>query len=312
MLFKDKRVAILFAGQGAQTNHMGQALYIRFDEVRSLYAQANSILGYDLESIVFSDNALLHETQYAQPAIAITSIALYAIAMQLLSIQPVALAGLSLGEYSALYAAGVFKLSDTIQLIHHRASWMQEAAQVQKGAMAAILGLEAYVLEDICHSITNVVVANYNCPGQLVISGLESAVDTAIEKAKKAGARRAIRLNVNGAFHSFMMNPAADKLDILLSTMYPKPMEIDVISNVTGMKMDESRIKELMVSHMTSPVRFDSSIRTLINTYNVNLFIEIGPGSVLSGFVKKIDPNVSVISINTIEDIETLLKEGIL
>ena len=145
-----------------------------------------------------------------------------------------------------------------------------------------------------------------------MISGLESAVDTAIEKAKKAGARRAIRLNVNGAFHSFMMNPAADKLDILLSTMYPKPMEIDVISNVTGMKMDESRIKELMVSHMTSPVRFDSSIRTLINTYNVNLFIEIGPGSVLSGFVKKIDPNVSVISINTIEDIETLLKEGIL
>ena len=302
------KTAFLFPGQGAQKCGMGES-FAKYDEAaKKVYENASRLLDLDMEELVFTENKKLDMTEYTQAAMVTTGIAMLKV-IEKTALKADVCAGLSLGEYEALYLAGAISEEDAIVLARHRGKLMQEAVPLGVGTMAAVLNLDAAVIEDCLKNIENVWIANYNCPGQIVISGTVEAVEKAGEKLKEAGAKRVLPLNVSGPFHSGLLKPAGDKLYEYLKNVEIKKPTIPYVANYTAeFVYDDKDIKELLRKQVFGSVRFEQSIRNMLKE-GVDTFIEIGPGKVLSGFVKKIDKEAKVYSIETVEDMNNVIKE---
>ena len=289
--------ALVFPGQGAQFVGMGKVLYKSNSEIKSLMDSANEILGFDILNIMFNGtDEDLKQTSVTQPAIFIHSVA-KAKSMDITDAKMVA--GHSLGEFSALVVSGVLSFEDGLRLVSERAKAMQEACNASAGAMAAILGLSDEKVEEICSSVERVVVpANYNCPGQLVISGETKAVEEACAKMKEAGAKRALLLPVNGAFHSPLMQPAQERLAKAINTTEFKNARIPVYQNVTTTAVtDAEEIKKNLIAQLTGSVKWTQSVQNMIKD-GASSFVEIVPGKALQGMIKKIDASVEVSSVD--------------
>ncbi|MFA5525386.1 MAG: ACP S-malonyltransferase [Acholeplasmataceae bacterium] len=298
------KLALVFAGQGSQYSGMGQDFVEHNTDLLKLEQQANQLLGYRTKDIVF-DEHLLNQTRYTQPLLVLTSIYAFE-TLSKLGITPKGLLGFSLGEYSALYAAGIFTFEEIINLIKKRAEVMDDQANHQQGKMAAILGLDKDRVENLIIDINDLVyVANYNSPLQTVISGSEHAVDLALEKAKQLGAKRAVKLNVSGAFHSPLMKDASLIFKEYLDVFQPKQPGIDVYLNTTAKPLTINQLKNEMINQMVLPVRFVESILQMKKD-GFTHFIEVGPGTVLSGLIKKIDMDLEVTHIGNLTDIENV------
>lgn len=281
--------AYIFPGQGAQFSGMGSDLYEQSPLAKSLFDKANKILGFDITKIMFEGSAEdLKQTQVTQPAVFLHATILAQVLGD--SFTPDMVAGHSLGEFSALVANQSLSFEDGLKLVSKRAQSMQKACSLEPSTMAAVLGLEDSVVEQICHDTPGTVVAaNYNCPGQLVISGSVSAVEETCDKLKEAGARRALILPVGGAFHSPLMAPAQDELGQAIETTHFSTPICPVYQNVTASAVvDPSEIKSNLLSQLTAPVRWTQSVQQMIQD-GASEFIEVGPGNVLQGLVKKID-----------------------
>ena len=281
--------SFLFPGQGAQFPGMGRDLYEASAEAKALFEQANDVLGFEITEIMFGEDAeALKQTQVTQPAIFLHSVILSKLMGS--QFKPDCVAGHSLGEFSALVATGALSFENGLRLVHQRALAMQEACDEIPGTMAAVLGLEDHIIENICNETEGIVVAaNYNCPSQLVISGEKKAINMACEAMKEAGARRALPLPVGGAFHSPLMEPAKTKLaSVIEATAIQNPI-CPVYQNVvaTGIH-DPATIKENLIAQLTAPVRWTQSVQQMLND-GATSFTEVGPGKVLQGLVKKID-----------------------
>jgi [acyl-carrier-protein] S-malonyltransferase len=281
--------AYVFPGQGAQFPGMGKDLYEKHPLAQDLFEKANNILGFSITDAMFEGTAEdLKETKVTQPAIFLHSVVLSKVLGD--SFKPDMVAGHSLGEFSALVANGTLSFEDGLKLVAQRALAMQKACELQPGTMAAVLGLEDVAVEQICQEVPGVVVAaNYNCPGQLVISGEVGAVNQACEKLKEAGARRALVLPVGGAFHSPLMQPAREELAAAIeATAFSTPL-CPIYQNVTAMAVtDTEQIRKNLIAQLTAPVRWTQSVRQMLAD-GASDFIEVGPGKVLQGLVKKID-----------------------
>jgi [acyl-carrier-protein] S-malonyltransferase len=275
---------------------MGKDLYDANEKARGLFRQANEILGFDITKVMFTGNAdELKQTRVTQPAIFIHSVA---VALSSDSFQPDMVAGHSLGEFSALVSSGALSYEDGLRLVSKRAQAMQRACDIRPSTMAAVLGLDDKVVEDICASIDEVVVAaNYNCPGQLVISGTIAGVETACEKMKAAGAKRAIILPVGGAFHSPLMEPAREELAEAIEASSFSELVCPVYQNVNALQAVDVRMIRLnLIAQLTEPVRWTQSVQNMVND-GATHFYECGPGKVLQGLVKKISGAVEAASL---------------
>ena len=284
----------IFPGQGSQFTGMCHDLFIKYDNVKPLFKRAKTILGFDISKIMFEGTKEeLTQTKVTQPAIFIHSMAILKVLED--SFKPDLVAGHSLGEFSSLVAAGVLNFEDGLRLVSIRAKAMQKSCESTNGTMAAILGLDNSIIEEICSNIEGTVVpANYNCPGQVVISGEVSAVKNACEKLSEAGARRALILPVGGAFHSELMKDAKDELSkAIKETSFNSPI-CPIYQNVNG-KPEHlvDNIKRNLISQLTSPVKWTQSVNKMIDD-GCQDFIEIGPGKVLQGLIKKINRDVNV------------------
>ncbi|WP_169083109.1 ACP S-malonyltransferase [Paenibacillus sp. PL91] len=305
------KTAFVFPGQGAQAVGMGKDVYEAFDRSRSIFEQADEALGFSLSSIIFEgpDDAL-KQTANTQPALLAVSVALLK-ALEGRGLKPDYVAGHSLGEYSALVAAGVLSFEDAVRTVRARGQFMEQAVPSGLGAMAAVLGAERETLAALCAAITAegsaVELANVNCPGQIVVSGTAAGVQAVVERGKEeAGAKRVIPLEVSGPFHSSLMKPAAANLQETLATINMKDASVPVVANVTArVATAADEIRSLLVEQVYSPVLWEDSVRYLIEQ-GVDTFVEIGSGTVLAGLIKKIDKNVRVISINSISALEAL------
>ena len=283
--------AFVFPGQGAQFVGMGKDLYDQYAEAREVMEKANDILGFRLTDIMFNGtDEDLRQTKVTQPAVFLHSVVS---AMVNTTMKPDAVAGHSLGEYSALVAAGALKLEDAIKLVSERALGMQAACEQNPGTMAAILALPDEQVREICGEIDGVVAANFNCPGQVVISGTIEGIEKACVIFKERGAKRAIRLSVGGAFHSPLMAPAGERLKkAILATEFHEPI-CPVYQNVTAAPVtDPEQIRENLIKQLTSPVRWTESVQAMIKD-GVGEFYEFGPGDVLKGLIHKINPDVT-------------------
>lgn len=288
--------AYIFPGQGAQFPGMGKEVYEASSEAKSLFEEANNILGFSITDNMFGEDAeALKQTQVTQPAIFLHSVILSQVMGE--RFQPDAVAGHSLGEFSALVAAKALSFSDGLRLVHQRALAMQAACDQIPGTMAAVLGLEDQIIEEICVQTPGIVVAaNYNCPGQLVISGEEAAITTACEALKDAGARRALPLPVGGAFHSPLMEPAKTKLATAIETTPIASPVCPIYQNVSAKGVtDAAKIKQNLIAQLTAPVKWTQSVQQLLSD-GATQFTEVGPGKVLQGLVKKIDRSVETSS----------------
>ena len=286
----------IFPGQGAQFVGMGLDLYEKSAEAKALFEAANGILGFSITDIMFSGtDEDLKQTKVTQPAIFLHSVILSKVLGK--NFAPQMVAGHSLGEFSALVANGALSFEDGLQLVAKRAAAMQKACELQPGTMAAVLGLEDAKVEELCATIDGIVTpANYNCPGQLVISGELKAVEAACEKMKEAGAKKALILSVSGAFHSVLMKPAEEELAAAIEqTAFHKPLS-PVYQNVTTTAVsDENAIKTNLIKQLTAPVKWTQSVQQMIAD-GATEFIEVGPGKVLQGLVKKINKEAVVAS----------------
>ncbi len=286
--------AYVFPGQGAQFTGMGKDLYENSPLAKELFEKANDILGFRITDIMFEGTAEeLKETKVTQPAVFLHSVIL----AKVLDVKPDMVAGHSLGEFSALVVNGALSFEDGLKLVSQRAMAMQKACEITPSTMAAVLNLDDKIVEDICASIDGVVVAaNYNCPGQLVISGEYKAVELACEKMKEAGAKRALILPVGGAFHSPMMEPAREELAAAIeATTFSTPI-CPVYQNVTASAVsDANEIKKNLIIQLTAPVKWTQSVQQMIAD-GATSFTEVGPGKVLVGLVNKIDKEVETIS----------------
>lgn len=289
--------AYIFPGQGAQFSGMGKELYESNEIARDMFEKANEILGFRISDIMFSgSDEELKQTKVTQPAIFLHSVIL---AKTSGNFEPDMVAGHSLGEFSALVANGTLAFEDGLKLVYQRALAMQEACEINPSGMAAILGLEDEKVEEICQSITDeiVVAANYNCPGQLVISGSNKGIEIACEKMKEAGAKRALPLPVGGAFHSPLMESAREKLEKAINeTTFLHP-SCPIYQNVSTTAMSNvDDIKKNLIAQLTAPVKWTQSVQNMVAD-GASLFIECGPGKVLQGLVKKIHRDADVASI---------------
>ncbi|WMN11675.1 ACP S-malonyltransferase [Marivirga salinae] len=290
--------AYVFPGQGAQYPGMGKDLYENNTEAKKLFDQANEILGFEITKIMFEGTAEeLKETKVTQPAVFLHSVIN---ALVHPDFKPEMVAGHSLGEFSALVANGTLSFEDGLKLVYKRALAMQKACEINPSTMAAVLGLEDQVVEKICAGIEEEVVvpANYNCPGQLVISGSNKGIEIACEKMKEAGAKRALPLPVGGAFHSPLMEPAREELEqAIKETQFNKP-KCPVYQNVNAQgSIDVEAIKENLISQLTAPVKWTQSVHQMVQD-GATIFIESGPGKVLQGLVKKINRESEVAQLS--------------
>ncbi len=297
------KTAFIFPGQGAQYVGMGKDFYESFSVCREVFDKASEISGLDLKEICFEENEKINITEYTQIAMLAVEAAILA-ALQEEGIKPDAAGGLSLGEYGALLASGAMSMEDAFRIVRQRGIFMQEAVPTG-GAMSAVLGTDAAVIEKICQETEGIVsIANYNCPGQIVITGEEEAVAKASESLKAAGTKRVIPLKVSGPFHSKMLTGAGEKLGQVLEQVQLQDIQVPYTTNVTADYVkDKEQIKELLVAQVSSSVKWQQCIETMLKD-GVDTFVEIGPGKTLSGFMRKIDRNAKVINIQTVEDFQ--------
>lgn len=287
--------AFIFPGQGAQFSGMGLDLFEKYPEAQDLFLKANDILGFEITDIMFEGSAEdLKETKVTQPAIFLHSVAIRTV---LKDFTPDMVAGHSLGEFSALVAAGALQFEDGLKLVSQRAQAMQKACELQPSTMAAVLGLEDHIVEEVCKATPGIVVAaNYNCPGQLVISGETNAIHTACETLKEKGARRALVLPVGGGFHSPMMEPAREELAAAIENTHFKNPICPIYQNVTASSTTSpNAIQNNLIAQLTAPVKWTHTIKEMIENGGKE-FIEVGPGNVLQGLMRKIDRSVSASS----------------
>ncbi|HHV5979843.1 TPA: ACP S-malonyltransferase [Streptococcus agalactiae] len=293
------KVAFLFAGQGAQKLGMARDLYETFPIVKETFDKASHVLGYDLRELIDKDLDKLNQTKYTQPAILTTSTAIYRLILKEIELRPDMVAGLSLGEYSALVASGAIRFEDAVVLVDRRGQLMEAAAPAGSGKMVAVLNADRQIIEDACKKASQfgiVSPANYNTPKQIVIGGESIAVNAAVEELKQQGVKRLIPLNVSGPFHTALLKPASQKLSDVLDKVHFSVSEIPVIGNTEAQIMKKDDIKSLLARQVMEPVRFDESIETM-KKMGMTQVVEIGPGKVLSGFLKKIDSSLSVHSV---------------
>lgn len=299
------QIAFLFPGQGAQYVGMGKDFYEQFDICKQVYDVAGEASGLNLSQICFQENELLNITEYTQVALLATEVAILR-AVENSGIQPAVTAGLSLGEYASLAAGHVMSDEDLFQIIRKRGLFMQEAYPVG-GAMAAVLGMEASMVEKVClEQNGEVYVANYNCPGQIVITGEAKAVSEAGARLKEIGAKGIIPLKVSGPFHSPLLKDAGTKLEDALDNVSVYAPDIPYITNVTADYVkDAACIKELLVKQVVSAVCWQQSVEKMIAD-GIDTFIEIGPGKTLTGFMKKINKDVRMINVGSVDDLSKL------
>lgn len=299
------KIAFLFPGQGAQYIGMAKDFYENIPVCREVFDLAGKASGLDVAALCFEENDRIHITEYTQIAMLAAEAAILK-AVEEKGIKPDVAAGLSLGEYAALAVSGVMGLADIFALVRKRGIYMQEAVPFG-GAMSAVLGLDADTIENICWNTEGIVsIANYNCPGQIVITGEEKAVQEASMKLTEAGAKRCVPLKVSGPFHSEMMKGAGEKLGRELESVEIKDIQIPYISNVTGDYVSgKEKVKGLLKKQVSASVKWQQSMERMIAD-GVTVFIEIGPGKTLSGFMRKINKDVTMINIEKLEDLEKL------
>lgn len=300
------KVAFIFPGQGAQTAGMGRDFYEETETGKKVYDRASQLLGFSMPELCFEKNDRLDITEYTQAAMVCTSIAMMKVLTEQTGIRPHVAAGLSLGEYCALAAAGVMSEDDAITTVRQRGILMQHEVPAGIGSMAAVLALEAQVIEEVIKDMDDVQIANYNCPGQIVISGRKEAVELAGVRLKEAGAKRVVPLNVSGPFHSKMLTGAGEKLEKFLETVHVDEPKIPYVANVTARYVTEAAlVKPLLARQVYSSVRWQQSVEAMIAD-GVDTFVEIGPGRTLSGFMRKIARDVKVLNIEKLEDLEKI------
>ncbi len=305
-----KDVALIFPGQGAQTVGMGKAFYDSVPSAKAVFEKAQSTLGNDLLDVIFNGSQeKLTQTSYSQPAIvsfSMAALAAFKESPKFKDINPKFTAGLSLGEYSALIASGAFSFEEGIRLVERRGAFMEEACSINKGTMAAIIGFDKDKLKEICDQV-GAQVANFNSPVQIVISGGVAEVEKACVMIKEAGAKTVIPLEVAGAFHSSLMAPAVDKFKTELDKITINPLSIPVVSNVKAVgEIDPGAVADNLPRQIVSSVLWEDSVRFMVSQ-GVADFVEIGPGRVLKGLIRKIDRGLTVQNIETPEDIEGLV-----
>lgn len=302
------KIAFIYPGQGAQKAGMGKDFYENSPLARDVYDRASECLKLDMRALCFEENDLLDQTEYTQAAMVTTCLAMTAVLNEQGAEADVT-AGLSLGEYCAIAEAGAMDLLDAIRLVRVRGQLMQHTVPTGEGAMAAVLGMDADQIDAVIKPIANVTVANYNCPGQIVITGGTAGIEQASKTLKEAGAKRVVSLNVSGPFHSPILRSAGEKLGKELSAVQLGELKIPYVTNVTAEYVtDSSEIRELLTRQVYSPVRWEQSIRKMI-AQDVDTFVEIGPGRTLTGFLRKIDRNVTVYQVNTWEDSKQIMEE---
>lgn len=299
------KTAFIFPGQGAQVCGMGQDFYEHTETGRRIFDRASELLGFSVPELCFEPGDRLDITEYTQPAMVTASVAMLKV-MEEMGFRADVTAGLSLGEYPAMVAAGVMSADDAILTVRRRGILMQEAVPAGIGGMSAVLGMTAEQVSAVVEPLEHVQVANFNCPGQIVISGKLDAVEYASEKLKEAGAKRILPLNVSGPFHSYLLEEAGEKLGEYLDGVTVKEPVIPYVANVTAEYVTSAaEVKPLLKKQVSSSVRWQQTIEKMIED-GVDRFVEIGPGKTLSGFVKKINRNVTILNIEKIEDLERL------
>ncbi|GAB4436138.1 MAG: ACP S-malonyltransferase [bacterium] len=306
-------VGLVFPGQGSQYVGMGKKLYEHYKEAKEIFEKADEALGYSISKICFDGpEELLKLTENTQPALLTVSYAVYRILSNRISVNAQFMTGHSLGEYSALVAAESIKFEDAVVAVHKRGKFMQEAVPVGEGGMLAVLGMEDFEVEEACKEVDPllgiVTTANYNSPGQIVVSGNTKALESLISILKDKGAKKVVPLPVSAPFHSPLMAEAADRLAEVLSKIEIKEPKVKVISNVTAEPYNSAEeVRSLLVSQVKSPVRWVDCIK-FMTSKGVNEFIEIGAGKVLSGLIKRIEKDVKTVNIEHPEEIELFLK----
>lgn len=301
------KTAFLFPGQGVQKCGMGKDFYENSSQAAKLFEKASEALGLDMKALCFEENARLDQTEYTQAALVTTYLAMCR-ELESRGVKPDITAGLSLGEYAAIAVAGAMSDLDAIRLVRKRGMLMQNTVPAGEGAMCAILALDEKKIEEGLNEIPDVTIANYNCPGQIVITGKTAAVEMAAARLKEAGARRTLMLNVSGPFHSPMLEPAGAALRQELEQVTFQKLQIPYVTNVNACEITEaSEIPELLVRQMYSPVRWMQSMEYMLKN-GVDTFVEIGPGKTLEGFLKKINRNVQVHHVSCWEDLEQICQ----
>lgn len=302
------KTAWIFPGQGAQIAGMGKDFYEQSEIAREVIDGASELLKLDMKKLCFEENERLHQTEYTQVAMVTICMAMEQV-LRSMGAAPDVTAGLSLGEYCAIASAGGMNRQDAILVVRKRGILMQNAVPDGKGSMAAVLGMKADEIETAISEIEGVGIANYNCPGQIVITGWKEAVEQAGERLKENGAKRVLPLNVSGPFHSPLLQEAGQELKKVLNQVEFSDLEVPYVTNVTAQYVyDAKEIKELLVQQITSSVRWQQSVEEMIRQ-GVDTFVEIGPGRTLSGFLRKINRDVKVYQVSTWEDIEKVGNE---
>ena len=302
------QIAFIFPGQGAQEPGMGKDFYENSASAREVFDQAESLLGLDMKKLCFEENDELNITEYTQIALLTACMAMERVVCEQ-GVAPQVTAGLSLGEYCAIVSAGGMELSDAMRLVRKRGILMQEAVPAGQGSMAAVLGMDGPSIEKVLEGREGVWIANYNCPGQIVITGYKAPVEEASKALQEAGAKRVLPLNVSGPFHSPLMQPAGEGLKEIFAGMKMSPLKVPYVTNVTAEYVDDiAQTEELLIRQVSSSVRWQQSVEKMIAA-GVDTFVEIGPGRTLNGVLRKIDRQVKGYNIRTWEEMQKVCEE---